>query len=112
MDNLNQSTIISTLATLLYTFRQLVKAFYNYLLAIGSKYRTARFGWLGVLLYWLPLFDTDGIQTMHWNINCWKDEEVMQWKSNYLSGCNAVSVAVSSANIDLVDSRPSNGISL
>ena len=26
--------------------------------------------------------------------NCWKDEEVMQWKTNYVSSCNAVSVAV------------------
>jgi hypothetical protein len=76
------------------TGRRLMNAFYNYILAIISKYRTAHFGWPAVFLYWLPLINTDRIHTMHWNINCWKDEEIIQWKSNYISSCNAVSVAV------------------
>jgi hypothetical protein len=91
---MDQSSWIAPILIVIETGRQLVNAFYNYVLAIGSKYRSARFGWPGVFLYWLPLFDTDGIQNMHWNINCWKDEEVIQWKSNYMSGLNAVSVAV------------------
>jgi hypothetical protein len=93
---MDQSSWLAPILTIVATGKQVVNAFYHYVLAIGSKYRTSRFGWPGVFLYWLPLFDTDGIQNMHWNINCWKDEEVMQWKSNYISGCNAVSVAVRS----------------
>jgi hypothetical protein len=55
--------------TVIDTSKELFNAFYHYVLAIGSRYRTARFGWPGIFFYWLPLFDTDGIQAMHWNVS-------------------------------------------
>lgn len=63
------SSWLAPILTVIDASKQLFSAFYHYVLAIGSKYRMARFGWPGVFLYWLPLFDTDGIQTMHWNVS-------------------------------------------
>jgi hypothetical protein len=66
---MDQSSWLDPILTVIDTCKRLVNAVYNYVLAIGSKYRSARFGWPGVFLYWLPLFDTDGIQSMHWNVS-------------------------------------------
>jgi hypothetical protein len=58
-----------------------------------ADYATARFTLVG----WKVLskfFNIDDIQNLHWDINCWGDEEVKAWKNNCISGYGAVAVAV------------------
>jgi hypothetical protein len=58
-----------------------------------ASYATARFtsGRWKVLS---KFFNTSDIQNLHWDINCWGDEEVKAWKNNCISGYGAVAVAV------------------
>jgi hypothetical protein len=60
------------------------------------RYRSERLGFIGRFISVLGLLDMGDVQTTHWNINCWKDEEMMEWKKTYTGGCNAVAIAVSS----------------
>jgi hypothetical protein len=58
-----------------------------------ANYATARF----TSVWWKVLskfFNTSDIQNLHWDINCWGDEEVKAWKNNCISGYGAVAVAV------------------
>lgn len=73
------------------------KAAQRLLIAPAVAYRSERFGALGHYLYRLGLLDTDGLQELHWNINCWKDEDVLIWKRSHMETCNAIFVAVSVA---------------
>lgn len=69
----------------------------------GHQYREDRFGFFtGNLLYYLRIVDTEAIQTTHWNINCWSDEEVLRWKQSHIASCNAIAVAVSRLVLDLL----------
>jgi hypothetical protein len=61
---------------------------------LAPRYRHARFGFISRFLNTLGLFDIPGIQVTHWNINCRKDTEIMDWKKAYTDGCNAVAIAV------------------
>lgn len=62
----------------------------------GAPYRTARFGLLrGAIVYALGLIDTDTLQQRHWDINCWSDDKVLDWRAAQLASCNAIVVAVS-----------------
>ena len=61
----------------------------------GWAYRKSRFGKFGPLVYFLALVDTDSLQELHWNINVWTDEEILNWKASHLSTSNAIAVAVS-----------------
>lgn len=56
-----------------------------------SEYKKARFS--SVYTRWLYR-DNSSLQTLHWDINCWKDDEVKAWKENCISGYGAVAVAV------------------
>lgn len=62
--------------------------------AAGVKYRRARFGIFGDVLYATGGVDTDALQELHWKINIWTDAEVMAWKGSHLATCNAIAVAV------------------
>jgi hypothetical protein len=62
--------------------------------AAGVKYRRARFGIFGDVLYVTGGVDTDALQELHWKINIWTDAEVMAWKGSHLATCNAIAVAV------------------
>ena|SRR5271156_5525910 len=58
-----------------------------------ARYAAARF----TSVRWKVLskfFNTSDIQNLHWDINCWGDEEVKAWKNNCISGYSAVAVAV------------------
>jgi hypothetical protein len=58
-----------------------------------ADYATARF----TSVWWKVLskfFNAGDIQNLHWDINCWGDEEVKAWKDNCISGYGAVAVAV------------------
>ena len=62
--------------------------------AAGARYRRARFGIFGDVLYATAGVDTDALQELHWKINVWTDAEVMAWKGSHLATCNAIAVAV------------------
>ena len=62
--------------------------------AAGSRYRQARFGFAGHVVYFLRVLDLDALQRVHWNINTWTDAEVNNWKQSQLSTYNAIAVAV------------------
>jgi hypothetical protein len=70
-------------------------AFRTNLVGPSRDYRRKRFGFIGQALFWLQLFDADGVQELHRDINCWSDEDVRSWKRSYIQNCNAISVAVS-----------------
>lgn len=63
------------------------------------EYRKARVGRvLAVTSYfWVLtlLVDLEAVRKTHLNINRWRDEELLTWKNSYVSGCNAIAVAVS-----------------
>lgn len=59
----------------------------------GFRYRRARFGVAGEILYFMRLVDTDKLQEMHWNINLWTDKEALAWRDSYVATYNAVLVA-------------------
>ncbi|MCJ1288473.1 hypothetical protein MMC34_000001 [Xylographa carneopallida] len=59
----------------------------------ANEYRRARYGVAGILIHWLYILDMDEVQRYHWDINRWKDEEVLAWKTGYLSTCSAIAVA-------------------
>jgi hypothetical protein len=65
------------------------------LVGLSSDYRRKRFGLVGQALFWLQLFDPDGVQELHRDINCWSDEDVRSWKASSIQNCNAMSVAES-----------------
>lgn len=68
----------------------------KFLVAAGSGYRGKRFGpFWGIVLYAVPVINTDELQRMHWKLNTWTDEEVLRWKDSHLSSCGAIAVAVS-----------------
>jgi hypothetical protein len=58
-----------------------------------KNYATARFTPVGSKVL-SKFFNTSDIQNLHWDINCWGDEEVKAWKNNCISGYGAVAVAV------------------
>ena len=58
-----------------------------------ANYATARFTSIGWKIL-SKFFNTSDIQNLHWDINCWGDEEVKAWKNNCISGYGAVAVAV------------------
>jgi hypothetical protein len=58
-----------------------------------GSYATVRFGTFGDILSGLGLLDTEEVRKTHWNINRWKDEEVLAWKNSYVSSCAAIAVA-------------------
>ena len=60
----------------------------------ANEYRRARYGVTGIVIHWLFILDMDEVQRYHWDINRWKDEEVIAWKTGYLSTCSAIAVAV------------------
>ena len=66
--------------------------------AYRSNYANARFasGWKRLLRYFVSF---DEIQNLHWDINCWEDDEVKAWKDNTLSGYGAVAIAVRMSTI-------------
>jgi hypothetical protein len=68
--------------------------------AAGVKYRRARFGIFGDVLYAAGWVDTDALQELHWNINIWTDAEVMAWKASHLATCNAIAVAVRKSSFE------------
>jgi len=70
------------------------KVYYNYVTSVASRYRHERLGGFE-FINTLRLLNIAEVQTAHWNINCWKDEEMMNWKKTYTDGCNAVAIAVS-----------------
>jgi hypothetical protein len=70
------------------------KIYIKYVAELASRYRHERLGGLEFIST-LRLLDIAEVQTAHWNINCWKDEEMMNWKKTYTDGCNAVAIAVS-----------------
>jgi hypothetical protein len=39
------------------------------------------------------LLDMEEVRKTHWNINRWKDEEVLVWKRAYVTRCSAIAVA-------------------
>ena len=65
---------------------------FNVSSAEGS-YAAVRFGSLGDILSGLGLLDTEEVRKTHWNINRWKDDEVLAWKNSYVSSCAAIAVA-------------------
>lgn len=82
-------------------FNTLRKAARIYTL-LGYRYRHARFGWFGgYAVRCFRLVDAKALQEMHWNINTWTDEEVMNWKQSQLNVCNAIAVAVSSRTAEM-----------
>jgi hypothetical protein len=58
-----------------------------------GSYAAVRFGTVGDVLSGLGFLDTEEVRKTHWNINRWKDEEVLAWKSSYVSSCSAIAVA-------------------
>ena len=59
------------------------------------SYREARFGaFWGNFVYLTGIVDTDALQTLHWNINSWNEDEMIAWKNSFISSLNSVSVAV------------------
>lgn len=58
-----------------------------------ANYTNARFTSVGWKVL-SKIFNTSDIQNLHWDINCWGDEEVQAWKNNCISGYGAVAVAV------------------
>lgn len=60
--------------------------------ALALNYRRERLGKFEFIST-LGLLNLADVQIAHWNINCWKDEEMMQWKKTYTDGCNAVAIA-------------------
>ena len=68
--------------------------------SFGVRYRHARFGhFWGRVVYLGKLIDTDALQQKHWDINRWKDQEVMDWKAAHLASCSAIAVAVSTHRV-------------
>ncbi|MCJ1280910.1 hypothetical protein MMC26_000227 [Xylographa opegraphella] len=59
----------------------------------ANDYHRARYGVTGIMIHWLSILDMDEVQRYHWDINRWKDEEVLAWKTGYLSTCSAIAVA-------------------
>lgn len=41
----------------------------------------------------LGFLDTEEVRKTHWNINRWKDEDVLAWENSYVSSRAAISVA-------------------
>jgi hypothetical protein len=68
--------------------------------AAGVKYRRARFGIFGDVLYATGGVHTDALQELHRKINIWTDAEVMAWKGSHLATCNAIAVAVRKSSSD------------
>jgi hypothetical protein len=66
----------------------------EFLLTPGFSYRSARYGRIGTALHYLGLHDTDAVRKCHLEINRWKDEDVLAWKTSYVSSCSAIAVAV------------------
>jgi hypothetical protein len=66
----------------------------EFLLTPGFSYRSARYGRVGNALHYLGLHDTDAVRKCHLEINRWKDEDVLAWKTSYVSSCSAIAVAV------------------
>jgi hypothetical protein len=58
-----------------------------------GSYAAVRFGTLGDVLSSVGLLDTEEVRKTHWNINRWKDQEVLAWKSSYVTSCSAIAVA-------------------
>ena len=88
------STAITTLSLALRLVDQARKFYLEAVAEIAAKYRRERLGRFQFLSS-LGLLDMVEVQAAQWNINCWKDEEIMQWKRTYTDGCNAVAIAVS-----------------
>lgn len=72
-------------------------------LALGSdqQYNHARFGVVGRFLPWLGLINLPSVQRVHYNINCWSNDQVMAWKQSTIESCTTVAVVVSSALFSL-----------
>jgi hypothetical protein len=83
-----RSAFYHILSTWKVRFGQLV----NVSSAEGS-YAAVRFGSLGDVLSGLGFLDTEEVRKTHWNINRWKDDEVLAWKNSYVSSCAAIAVA-------------------
>jgi hypothetical protein len=73
---------------------QLTIAVAKFLLTPGFSYRSARYGRIGTALHYLGFVDTDAVRKCHLNINRWKDDDVLAWKTSYVSSCSAIAVAV------------------
>jgi hypothetical protein len=68
-------------------------------LALGSdqRYNHDRFGVIGRFLPWLGLINLPAVQRVHYNINCWSNDQVMAWKQSTIESCTTVAVVVSFA---------------
>lgn len=64
----------------------------------GLRYRRARVGRFLAALSYISiasfLVDLEAVRKTHLNINRWKNEELLAWKSSYVAGCSATAVAV------------------
>lgn len=66
----------------------------KYITGLNFQYRDARWGLFGHVASLCGLINTGEIRKLHWNINTWKDEEVLAWKESYMSACTAIQVSV------------------
>lgn len=85
--------VIGTAASVI-SVLQLAITVAQFLLGPGFSYRSGRYGRIGTALHYLGLVDTDAVRKCHLNINRWKDDDVLAWKTSYVSSCSAIAVAV------------------
>jgi hypothetical protein len=78
---------------------EVAAAIYSFITKANFVYRQARFGPIGHILALLRLIDTRAIRDLHWKINTWTDDEVIVWKSSYISSCTAIQVAVRTSKV-------------
>src|SRR5271168_4679245 len=89
MDPLSIASSVAGIISISTEIAQYILAVQNY----RFEYKKARFS--SVYPRWFSrCLDTSNLQTLHWDINCWKDDEVKAWKDNCISGYGAVAVAV------------------
>ena len=66
----------------------------KYITGLNFQYCDARWGFFGHVASLCRMINTGEIRKLHWNINTWKDEEVLAWKKSYMSACTAIQVSV------------------
>lgn len=62
----------------------------------GFIYRERTVSGWDRILYFIGILNRESVRQLHWDLNCWKDEQFHAWKEAYIANCTAVAVAVRS----------------